>query len=112
VLHIEEGRERQVISAPMDTADQTAKAGCCASTTIFMWLYWRDTSPLARHPPVQSDQLFYIGADMTSATSLSLSIYNLLLYGVIYLLFNSGNRLRPVEGCKDDEYCYQFPIFN
>jgi len=30
---------------------------------------------------VQSDQLCYIGADMTSATSLSLSVYNLLLYG-------------------------------
>ena len=29
---------------------------------------------------VQSDQLCSIGADMTSATSLSLSIYNLLLY--------------------------------
>ena len=31
--------------------------------------------------PVQSDQLSPIGADMTSATSLSLSIYILLLYG-------------------------------
>ena len=30
---------------------------------------------------MQSDQLSPIGADMTSATSLSLSIYNLLLYG-------------------------------
>jgi len=58
----------------MNTADQTAKVGCRASTTIFLWLYWRDT------PPVQSDQLCSIGADMMSATSLSLSIYNLLLY--------------------------------
>jgi len=33
---------------------------------------------LARHPPVQSDQLCSIGADMTSATSLSLSTF---LYG-------------------------------
>ena len=39
-----------------------------------MWLYWRDTLP------VQSNQLCSIGADMTSAKSLSLSIYNLLLY--------------------------------
>ena len=39
-----------------------------------MLLYCGDT------PPVQSDQLCSIGADMTSATSLSLSIYNLLLY--------------------------------
>ena len=31
---------------------------------------------------MQSDQLSPIGADMTSATSLSLSIYNLLLYSV------------------------------
>ena len=47
------------------------------STTTGIWLYWRDT------PPVQSsDQLCSIGADMTSATSLSLSIYNLLLYGL------------------------------
>ena len=59
----------------MNTADQTAKAGCRASTTIFTWLYWRNT------PPVQSDQLCSIGAAMTSATSLSVSIYNLLLYG-------------------------------
>ena len=68
-----------VISAPMNTADQTAKAGCRTSrtsTSIFLWLYWRDT------PPVQSDQLCSIGADMTSATSLSLSIYKLLLYGL------------------------------
>ena len=31
---------------------------------------------------MQSDQLCSIGADMTSATSLSLAIYNLLLYGM------------------------------
>jgi len=31
---------------------------------------------------VQSNQLSPIGADMTSATSVSLSIYNLLLYGL------------------------------
>ena len=30
---------------------------------------------------MQSDQLSPIGADMTSASSLSLSIYNILLYG-------------------------------
>jgi len=40
-----------------------------------MWLYWQDYMP-----PMQSDQLSPIGADMTSATTLSLSIYNLLLY--------------------------------
>ena len=39
-----------------------------------MWLYWWDT------PPVQSDQLCSIGTDMTSATFLSLSLYNVLLY--------------------------------
>jgi len=75
ILLIEEGIDGEnVISAPMNTADQTAKAGCRASTTFFLWLYWRDT------PPVQYDQLCSIGADMTSATSLSLSICNLLLY--------------------------------
>ena len=58
----------------MNTADQTAKAGFRTSTTIFLWLYWRDT------PPMQSDQLCSIGADMMSATSLSISIYNILLY--------------------------------
>ena len=61
----------------MNTVDQTAKAKCRASTTFFLWLYWLDT------PPVQSDQLCFIGADMTSATSLSLSTYNLLLYVVL-----------------------------
>jgi len=59
----------------MDTADQTTRAGCRASTAIFLWLCWRD------NPPVQSDQLSPIGADKTSATSLSHSTYNLLLYG-------------------------------
>ena len=54
-----------------DTADQTARTGGPE-----MWLYWQDYSP-----PVQSDQLSPIGADRMSATSLSLSIYNLLLYG-------------------------------
>ena len=57
---------RDVISAPMDTADQTAWAGGSE-----MWLNWQDYILL----PVQSDQLCSIGADMTSATSLSLSIY-------------------------------------
>ena len=39
VQSIEEGRERQgdVISAPMDTADQAARAGGPE-----MWLYWQD----------------------------------------------------------------------
>ena len=60
----------------MDTADQTARAGCPAGTTTGKWLYWRNT------PPLLSDQLSPIVAVMTSATSLSLSIYNLLLYGV------------------------------
>ena len=60
----------------MDTADQTTWAGGSE-----MWLYWQDYSR-----PVQSDQLCSIGADMMSATSLSLSIYNLLLYGVILQL--------------------------
>ena len=32
--------------------------------------------------PMQSDQLCPIGTDLTSATSLSLSIYNLLLHGL------------------------------
>ena len=32
-------------------------------------------------PPVQSDQLIATGADSSPATSLSLSIYNLLLDG-------------------------------
>ena len=59
---------RDIISAPMDTADQTTWAGGSE-----MWLYWLT---------VQSDQLCSIGSDMTSATSLSLSIYNLLLYAV------------------------------
>ncbi len=37
---------------------------------------------VARPPPsVQSDQLIATGADSSPATSLSLSIYNLLLYG-------------------------------
>ena len=37
---------------------------------------------LARPPaPRQSDQLIASGADSSPATSLSLSIYNLLLYG-------------------------------
>ena len=40
--------------------------------------------------PFSSDQLCSIGADMTSATSLSLSIYNLLLYAS-----NSFVRLVP-----------------
>ena len=41
---------------------------------------------------MQSDQLCYIAADMTSATSLSLSIYNLLLnVGDIRLLLNVGD---------------------
>ena len=35
---------------------------------------------LVRPPPLEYDQLSPIGADMTSATSLPLSIYNLLLY--------------------------------
>ena len=34
-------------------------------------------------PSMQSDQLCSIGADTTSATSLSLSIYNKLLYGIL-----------------------------
>ena len=61
----------------MNAADQTAKAdvapvqpvsiGCTGATT----------------PPVQSDQLCSIGADMMSAVSLSLPIYNLLLYGSV-----------------------------
>ena len=59
----------------MDTADQTARArvlkSVCTGKTIAA--------------PLESDQLCSIGADMTSATSLSLSIYNLLLlwYGLI-----------------------------
>ena len=59
----------------MNTADQTVKAGCHASTYNHF--------PVVVLAPVQSDQLCSIGTDMTSATSLSLSIYNLLLYGGI-----------------------------
>ena len=64
----------------MDTADQTAQAGesrqynhipvlkCgCTATTIAAHEVW--------------DQLSPIGADSSPATSLSLSIHNLLLYG-------------------------------
>ena len=40
-----------------------------------MWLYWQDYIR-----PCSLMQLCSIGADKTSATSLSLSIYNLLLY--------------------------------
>ena len=75
----------------MNTADQTAKAGCRASTTIFLWWYWLDT------PPIQSDQLCSIGADMMSTTSLSLSIYNLLLYGLNepnFVIMQSAARLK------------------
>ena len=35
----EEGRERDVISEPMETADQTAPYSCPK-----MWLYWQDYS--------------------------------------------------------------------
>ena len=72
-----------------------------------MWLYWRTT------PPKQSDQLCYIGADMTSATSLSLSTYNLLLYG-----FNIQNNRSAIniytadvslEGFPDE--CHQVMLF-
>ena len=59
----------------MNTADQTAKAGCHPSTTIFLLLYWRD------NPPMQSDQLCSIGTDMTSATSLSLCYINYYFMG-------------------------------
>ena len=74
---IESDREvADIISAPIRLSC-TARGGySLASTTTFwdIWFYWRDP------PPVQSDQLCSIGADMMSATSLSLSIYNLLLY--------------------------------
>jgi len=46
--------------------------------TIF--LFWNVVVLARLWPPVQSDQLSPVGANMTSATSLSLSIYNLLLY--------------------------------
>ncbi len=62
----------------MDTADQTARAGRRASTTIFLWLYWRDT------PPVQSDQMSSILAQIgrQQPPCHSLYRYTLLLYGL------------------------------
>ena len=47
--------------------------------------------------PMQSDQPSPIGADMTSATSLSHSIYNLLLYG-------TGTEERRNEKLGKDTY--------
>jgi len=70
----------------MNTADQTAKAGCHASTTTGKWLYWRDTLPM------QSDQLCSIGADMKSATSQSLSIYNWYYF--------MGSAIKNMKGIK------------
>jgi len=75
----------------MNTADQTAKAGCRASINIFLWLYWLDT------PPVQSDQLCSFGADMTSVTSLLLSLFNLLPYDIEEPLVQSNPLLQLVE---------------
>ena len=80
----------------MDTADQNAWAGGCASTTIFLSL---NVIVLARlEPPVQSDQLSPFGADMTSATSLSLSIYNLLL-SVLHTLYKKCSKYKCYFKC-------------
>ena len=49
-------------------------------------------------PPVQSDQLNPIGADLSTATSLSLSIYNLLLYGESF--GKRGESLGEEEGSE------------
>ena len=71
-------------SAPIKTTDQTAWAAIVVPVLPHfrtgIWLYWRDP------PPVQSDQLIATGADSSPATSLSLSIYNLLRYGQTYQL--------------------------
>ena len=43
---------------------------------------------------MQSDQPCSIGADMTSETSLSLSMYNLLLYGLhVFSMDNDSDRI-------------------
>ena len=72
-LLIEEGKERHVTSYLRQWTQLirlhgqgVLKCGCTGKTIALL---------------VQSDQMCSIGADMTSATSLSLSIYNLLLYG-------------------------------
>ena len=80
---VENDRWRHICSNEHSWPD--CKGRCCASTTIFLWLYWQDTLL------EQSEQLCSIGADMTSATSLSLSIYNLLLYGSNPLLLLAPN---------------------
>ena len=55
---------------------------------------------------MQSDQLCSIGADMMSATSLSLSIYNLLLYGY------SSQIGKPLQfGMKLGSSCYCDELF-
>ena len=46
---------------------------------------------------MQSDQLCSIGADLSPATSLSLSIYNLLLYGEDYMV---NSCIREQEECE------------
>ena len=59
---------------------------------------------------MQSDQLCSISAGMTSATSLSLSIYNLLLYGTYIqcCLCSAGAELevnalnRRIQGLEED----------
>ena len=49
---------------------------------------------------MQSDQLFSIGADSSPATSLSLSIYNLLLYGrALYIGYNSQYESNMISVC-------------
>jgi len=60
------------------------------------WLYWRNP------PPLQSDQLILTGAYISPATSLSLSIYILLLYGS-----RVGNRMFFPQKCV-----IQFFYFN
>ena len=90
-IPIESDREvADVISAPIEHSDKTAQAGCRPSTTLCPVVV------LARHPARAVLSLCSICADMKSATSLSLSIYNLLLYG----------QSSRVEALQEQEYVH------
>ena len=95
VMPIEEGRERQGGCWRHICANRTQLIRLYRwGVTTGKWLYWRSG---ATPPHLQSGQLCSIGADMTSATSLSFSIYNLLLYGHAYVRVNPFSRLKRVR---------------
>jgi len=79
---IEEGREWQVTSYLRQWTQLIRLHGQGGRTSATIFLSWNVVVLARLEPPVQSDQLSPIGADMTSATSLSLSIFHLLLYGL------------------------------